>query len=336
MGKKIALLLLIIGFLVACNDKQQRDKALPKPLGLEKEFTLGGAPIKVVVYLSQTEIALTDFLILSIRIESDESIRVSEPFLGDYIFTPLLIVENPRQTQHWDKKGKQLIQNWDYKLEPMSSGEFEIQPFIVNFRVENEKTKELSDWPVHSIHTEKIPYAVTSVTIDSEEELRDVKGPILPAFKYLYVILSILFCLLCLVGYFFIQKLKGRGLSEKPEVTPVNYYLEALRKLDQLENSEWIQQENYEAVFVELSSILRRYIEKFFHLKAEEQTTEEFIREIASSSRFTGEQNHILHQFLSFADLVKFATYDPDQETSKEAIKTIRDFVTVTGSSHEI
>jgi len=282
-------------------------------------------------------LSLTDFLILTIRIESEEGVRVSEPNLTQSVFAPSLLVESPRETQFWDKGSNKLIQNWDYKLEPIGSGGFAIQPFIINFRLEREQTDEPSDWPVHSIQTDPIPYSVTSVAINPDDQLRDVKGPILPAFRYIYLILALLITLVIGGAVFLYQRLqKQKNHSKQAPVNPVNYYLDALQKLDQLEQSEWLKQKNYEAIFVELSAILRHYIEKFFHLKAEEQTTEEFIREIATSTRFTGEQNHILHQFLSLADLVKFATYDPDQETSNEAIKTIRNFITVTGSSNEV
>ena len=58
--------------------------------------------------------------------------------------------------------------------------------------------------------------------------------------------------------------------------------------------------------------IVRRYIERSTGVRAPEQTTEEFLREVNDNNLFPHETNARLGAFLESADLVKFAGYQPD------------------------
>ena len=71
-----------------------------------------------------------------------------------------------------------------------------------------------------------------------------------------------------------------------------------------------------EPYFVELSEILRTYLEERFGLRAPEQTTEEFLATVShtDTGRRAIESAHreLLRDFLTRADLVKFARARPD------------------------
>ena len=71
---------------------------------------------------------------------------------------------------------------------------------------------------------------------------------------------------------------------------------------------------------------MRRYIERSTGVRAPEQTTEEFLREIVTNSAFTDEEQRRLQQFLESADLVKFAGHQPAQEDMDASIKGAREF----------
>jgi hypothetical protein len=67
-----------------------------------------------------------------------------------------------------------------------------------------------------------------------------------------------------------------------------------------------------------LSLALRTYLEERFRLRAPERTTEEFLRELELTAALLPDQKTALGGFLEQSDLVKFARYEPTEETLRE------------------
>ena len=74
-----------------------------------------------------------------------------------------------------------------------------------------------------------------------------------------------------------------------------------------------------EPFFVELSAIVRRYLEDRFGLRALESTTEEFIRAAAGARTLTAEHQRLVGDVLVQSDLVKFARARPDASAMQSA-----------------
>lgn len=64
---------------------------------------------------------------------------------------------------------------------------------------------------------------------------------------------------------------------------------------------------------VEVSQIIRAYLEQQFKLHAPERTTEEFLGELQTSALLGLDQKRTLADFLMRCDLVKFARYEPGE-----------------------
>jgi len=112
------------------------------------------------------------------------------------------------------------------------------------------------------------------------------------------------------------------------EIAPVRMPWEtAEARLQELAQRKLAEQGRYETYYVDLSAILRYYIEDRFHLRAPEQTTPEFLEAAANSGRLTSEQQQKLAAFLRESDRVKFARHVPDQESMSEAFGFVRGFV---------
>ena len=73
--------------------------------------------------------------------------------------------------------------------------------------------------------------------------------------------------------------------------------------------------------YVELTAIVRRYIERTKGIHAPEQTTQEFLQEISRRKDFPAEQSRRLRSFLEAADLVKFAAHQPREEDVEESFR---------------
>jgi hypothetical protein len=86
-----------------------------------------------------------------------------------------------------------------------------------------------------------------------------------------------------------------------------------------------------ETFFVALTDIIRVYVEKAYKMPASEQTTPEFLQTInRQDSRLSTDHRLLLVDFLTAADMVKFARADANQEQITDALKHARQFVVET------
>ena len=97
-----------------------------------------------------------------------------------------------------------------------------------------------------------------------------------------------------------------------------------LRTLDQ---RQYPHQGKYGAYYVDLSAILRYYIEDRFHVHAPEQTTPEFLSEISGSGILSPEHERLVAGFLRHCDRVKFAQYRPSIEEMERSFTQVLQFV---------
>ena len=65
---------------------------------------------------------------------------------------------------------------------------------------------------------------------------------------------------------------------------------------------------------IEVSHIIRVYLEERFNLHAPDRTTEEFLFELQTSKRLANEHKQLLADFLGECDMVKFAKAEPPEQ----------------------
>lgn len=125
-----------------------------------------------------------------------------------------------------------------------------------------------------------------------------------------------------------LNRLKGRSAVPETAVrTPWDVARERLQALEQGKLPQAGQTERY---YVLLSKILRGYIEDRFHVRAQEQTTPEFLDEIAASGLLSENHQGWLGGFLRHCDRVKFAQYRPSPEEIEGGFDTVLVFVNET------
>ena len=107
----------------------------------------------------------------------------------------------------------------------------------------------------------------------------------------------------------------------------------ALAALRALLERKWIEAGEVEPFYVELSGIVRTYLERRFALHAPEQTTDEFIREATSSRRLSLDHQQLVGAFLEQSDLVKFARHRPGADDMRNAAGAAERLVRETAES---
>jgi hypothetical protein len=107
----------------------------------------------------------------------------------------------------------------------------------------------------------------------------------------------------------------------------------ALAELNKLLGAHLLEADRTKDFYVELTMVVRRYIERQHQVRAPEQTTEEFLAWVTEDPRFSKAVLDRLRSFLQAADLVKFAAYNPDGADVDHAVDTARDYVETDANS---
>jgi len=278
-------------------------------------------PIKVVVEVSPSPARLSDEPTLTLTFDSEDGVVVEKPpfgeATGDFLIRdfhePLPRVEN----------GRQILQQV-YTLEPMHTGMLQVDPIVVSFVDQRSQ----ADGKRHTLETEALAVEVLSVVegevpsldqLDGFEEPVEVPAP--PAMLAWGVSGALL--LASAVGFVIWRVRKRRAVAAEMQLSPREI---AHLELERLEH-EQLSQHDVKLFYVELTGIVRRYIEGTTSVRAAEQTTEEFLRAISSGDRFARDERQRLKRFLEAADLVKFAAYKPGQDDIDESFLRARVFV---------
>jgi len=139
----------------------------------------------------------------------------------------------------------------------------------------------------------------------------------------LFAVLALLLAIAAVV----LAVLRYRRRTGAPVAPPLPPWEVARQRLLALAMRQLPEAGKHEAYYVDLTAILRYYIEDRFHLRAPEQSTPEFLDSASGSGLFTEEQQNALAHFLRHCDRVKFALYKPSYEEMTNGFALVTRFV---------
>ncbi|HRX06671.1 MAG TPA: hypothetical protein P5306_06210, partial [Kiritimatiellia bacterium] len=172
-----------------------------------------------------------------------------------------------------------------------------------------------------------LPYPFAALEVVSslapgETDPRPAKGGLAswpaPPSRWIWIALAALALLAAAVAALHRVLTAPRTILHMPP--PVPPHQAALDAIEALRARGWIEALNIEPFYVELSAIVRRYLEARFGLRAPERTTEEFIRDALSSKLLSDAHRDLVAGFLEQSDLVKFARHAPGQADMRNAL----------------
>lgn len=157
----------------------------------------------------------------------------------------------------------------------------------------------------------------TAVLLD----IRDIKGPKDFGASPLVYIFTALVIFLIIAGVRIFIRLKR---EKKYKAPPTPAHIIAYEALSALEKKDYIRKGQTKAYYIELSDIVRRYLENRFNIRAPEMTTEEFLIKVKEDSNLSLEHKSLLRDFLTNCDLVKFAKYQPAETEAGLSLASAR------------
>ncbi len=318
--------LLLLGCVGACDRSRPKDVAPEagdlKPLAVCKTF--GTDPVKFTIELSADSITTADTLTCRLTLEVGDEFEAEFPDLLFGEDVPGLFCTDLREREIKQPGGRRLVRT--YELEPEYAGTFELPAFEVYYHRREEVKESL-------LTTEPLSITVQDTPITADDlELKPMRGLMTVErieaqtrriWPYVLAGIGGFIVLVVLLAYWV-----RRPRKLPPPPPPHEIALEALRRLV---DRRLVEQGQIEAFFVEITEIVRDYIERAFGLKAPEQTTEEFLAHLGESP-VVSRHRAALEPFLTAADEVKFARLTPEPALIQRTFDTARDFVMQTSN----
>jgi hypothetical protein len=280
-------------------------------------------PVRLAVSVTPAKARLSDEPTLAVTISYEQGVKLRKPSFGGSISD--FIIRDFRDPPMPRIEGNRQILEQTYTLEPTRTGKIFILPIGVTFT----DARPNGDGKEHTLESEGLTVEVASVAgtaLPSLASLRPAAGPVaLPqpisaATWWLAAISAIL----AIVGGILLwrRRAAAKAIEAKPLSPRELAYLELERLLQ-----EKLAERDVKLFYVELTGIVRRYIERTTGIRAPEQTTEEFLREINRSGTFADDEGRRLKAFLEAADLVKFAAYQPRSDDVQESFRRAKAFI---------
>ena len=288
---------------------------------LAKEDTSDKLPLKVSASVDKDKITIGDKITYTLNVKADKGIEIKFPEFAENL-GGFAIKDFGFSEKSWFKT--KTYRQW-YLIDTYVSGKYSIPEATIKYRKYGQK-----EW--QEVSTDEITIEVESILESAEDkrDIREIAGPIgfpIEIPRYVWVFLALI-ALASGIAFFLFKRKKTQSILVPPRPAHEVAY-EALQALKQ---KEYLRRKEHKLYYIELSDIVRRYLENRFNLRAPEMTTEEFLNSVKNNKALSYEHKSLLRDFLSHCDLVKFARYEPDEkeadlsfESAKKLIEQTKD-----------
>jgi hypothetical protein len=217
-----------------------------------------------------------------------------------------------------------ITREFEIALQAFEVGDLLIPPIPVTYAAQGR---------AQEVMTQAVPLEISGPVGDGEAELRDISGPVgieRPDLTLLYVAAAfggaLVFLALLLIIRRVWRRRRRRVLARLPEALQRSAHEEALARLDEVEGSGALDDEDRKPAYLAMSEILRAYLGRRFGFPALDLTTEEIRRVLGARPDGVAIADPVC-DWLEQNDLVKFAGYDASPEEARQALYDARIFI---------
>lgn len=282
---------------------------------------LRGQNLEYGASLDTTYMMIGDQQKFTLKVRSDEGVRVLFPLLKDTLAKGVEIVAGPVRDSVKEKDGRWLVSE-TYVITAFDSGVYVIPSLPV--QIEKESYNNV-------VRTEPLGFVVNTYQVDEQKGNYDIVMPYEAPVSFRELLPYLLWGLLILavigiIVWIIILKKKNKPLftREKEELPP---YALALLSLDKIKSEKLWQSGKEKEYYTELTDAVRQYIDGELHVQAMEQTTFDIVHALKNCQDVDQRDREKLAELLQTADFVKFAKLTPLQDESARYLDVAYDFV---------
>jgi hypothetical protein len=177
------------------------------------------------------------------------------------------------------------------------------------------------------IKTGTVTLQIKSVPVDTTKSFYDIKQPIPVSYNlwdwlkgHWVLVLCIWTGILIVLGIIYYIKNKPKPIEQGEAERVYTIDEIAINRLNELKAKNLWQQGEVKLYYIELTDILRDYLERRYRIRTHEQTTEEIFTAL-NGKELSKESSAILFQLLTLADLVKFAKQQPTPYENEQSLE---------------
>ncbi len=304
--KKLSFILLFLMMMTA--SKQVFAQAVFLRGGTETDTIIVGQPFEYKLSLNIPK----DYYVEWQQFDDTLSASIEVINVGEVKTTPINDSENVIMTQ-------------DLTLTSFDTGYVYVPEISVMY------SKSLTDSIRHTLYTDEAELYVTTVSVDTTQAFRPIKGVIKQGVTakevYPWAALVIVLSGIAYLIYYISKKKKNEiaPVEEKQKPT-IPAIITARAKLAEMKEGEKWMSANTKEYYTDLTDIAREYLEGQFEIEAVEMTTDEIMDEV-NKLNINATAKDKLKDTLVTADLVKFAKANPSAEQNKQSFVDVNSFV---------
>ena len=297
-----------------------------------RQETVSQGPVTVTLTVTPGSVFLDRDVLLTIQASSPGNVSVEIPPIQDRL-------QGFLDAGHFDREpvrnDSRVSIERVVRLTPLIADEYRIAPMAITYSYTSDGIQPPDRGETDWIATPPIVLPMHAVTDQSVgDDIKDSLHPVWvrPSMRTASGYLAIL--LLLAAAGFIVWKLIRRA-HRRIRLMRMSPRERALEDLNELLAQKLVENNRVKDFYVELTMVVRRYIERQHHIRAPEQTTEEFLAAVSHDPRFDAMVVKRLRSFLEAADLVKFAAYHPDNANIDGAVDTAKDYITTDADQTE-
>ena len=282
------------------------------------ETLQGGIGLKVESETKVVDPARSVFLTMELKVPHD--CTATMPDLRDRV-VGFSLVEDFAEEPRKEKDGSTVqVTNWRLVPEPCADV-YKIKPFVVKgspkiWKAQSDEGKfSFIGGPIYFENPAAREPVTGGMETDPKKDLPPLSWRLVG-----WVALVVLVALAILSALVWLARYIARRVKEH-RMSPIE---RAWVELDRLLKKGLPGRGRYKDFYVELTMVVRRYVQRKYGIKAPHLTTEEFLREFGDEGRGMRDE---LRKFLESADMVKFAGVEATPEMADEATDSAKGYL---------
>lgn len=292
-----------------------------------------GQEVKITTEFDSTRILVGDQINYTVTIEKPSNFRLVLPVYKDTLCKNIEILAGPRYDSTKIQNGRiKIIQK--YLITSFDSGRYQVKPFIAETRNEAGLKRFYSDYSMLEVMRSRIAPADTSAKIfDIIEPYRAplTLGEVLP-----WILVAILAGILTWAAIRFFKRFKKSETVAEQYVPTDPAHIIAFRELEKLRSDGLWQKGEIKKYYTQLTEILRQYLENRYRVYSLELTTAETLEALVKTGFKKDGSYNDLKTVLTWADLVKFAKYNPVPEENESHFQNSWNFILATKENEPV
>jgi uncharacterized membrane protein YukC len=262
-----------------------------------------------------TNYLVGDYINYSIEVKHPANINIREPAIIDSV-KELEFIEKSEPSRY--EQDDAYITKFQWTFSKYDSGFVSIPPIAIHYF----NTKDSTE---NAAYTNPVDIQVDKLKVDPEADIKDVKDPFTIPFSWwtIGLIILILLLIILIIALYYMKKKKQEPVERKRVKVEIPPHRKAIKELSELEEKKLWQKGKVKEYHSEITGIIRRYFQEVFNFPALEMTSEEIREEL----KFNKDIQQITSEFLSNADMVKFAKFQPMASVNEEMMKQAYEIV---------